>query len=305
MLSSRLPRYKRITPNRPIRVTDRDREIIRLVHRHRFLRSSHFTSLLKGSKQQLLRRLQLLFHHGFLTRPRAQLEYFGRGGSHEIVYGLGNKGATMLQNEGVPFQHLRCNEKNDGIGKIFLEHALVVSDIMVALEIACEANGGITFVDAEALKRLRDGDRTASFRWRARIETGHHLGLIPDRAFALAQDDRTNNSAPSCFFLEADRGTMPVIRKNLSQTSIYRKLLAYEATWKTGTHEQLFGFHRFRVLFVTTSAARLESVVRACSKLKSAHGLFLFCDQATLARCDNIFEAPWKNGRGETSALLR
>jgi hypothetical protein len=33
------------------------------------------------------------------------------------------------------------------------------------------------------------------------------------------------------FFLEADRGTMPVTRWTLSQTSFFRKLLAYEATW--------------------------------------------------------------------------
>ena len=59
-----------------MQLTERDREIIRLVHRHRFLRSSHICSLIPGSPQQLLRRLKLLYHHGFLERPRSQIDYY-------------------------------------------------------------------------------------------------------------------------------------------------------------------------------------------------------------------------------------
>lgn len=303
MSSPRLPRFSRVVLTHPIRITDRDREIIRLVHRHRFLRSSHFTSLVKGSKQQIVRRLQLLFHHGFLTRPRAQLQYFGRGGSHEIVYGLGNKGARMLENEGVQLKHLRLNEKNDGVGKIFLEHALLVSSIMVAVELAAKATGSVAVVHGDALKHIRPGGRPASFSWRVTTQSGDRLGLIPDRVFALTRNEQSGGSGRSYFFFEADRGTMPVFRENLLQTSFFRKLLAYEATWKTGLHEELFGFRRIRVLVVTTSPSRMASLINACSKLKSGHGLFLFCDQLTLECHGNIFKAPWKNGRGDTTSL--
>ena len=50
---------------------------------------------------------------------------------------------------------------------------------------------------------------------------------------------------------------MPVMRNNLSQTSFYRKLRAYEATWSQSIHQTQFGFNRFRVLTVTTSAERI------------------------------------------------
>ncbi|MGD0410154.1 MAG: hypothetical protein ABSC18_00495, partial [Verrucomicrobiota bacterium] len=66
-------------------------------------------------------------------------------------------------------------------------------------------------------------------------------------------------------------------------------LLAYEATWATGLHRFQFGFHRFRVLTVTTSAARVESLVAACSELKRGHGLFLSCDQAAVAQRQLFF----------------
>jgi len=63
----RLPRFSRVPDSiSPMLLTPRDAEIVRLVARHRFLRSTHIISLAGGSPQQLLRRMQLLFHHGYL-----------------------------------------------------------------------------------------------------------------------------------------------------------------------------------------------------------------------------------------------
>src|SRR5260221_6605673 len=62
----RLRRFERAASPAPMELTARDRNIIQLVHRQRFLRSSHFAALMADTSQQLLRRLQLLFHHGFL-----------------------------------------------------------------------------------------------------------------------------------------------------------------------------------------------------------------------------------------------
>jgi hypothetical protein len=63
----------------PMALTQRDRQRVRRVFQHRFLRSTHILSLLGGSRQQILRRLQLLYHHGCLDRPRAQVDYYRRG----------------------------------------------------------------------------------------------------------------------------------------------------------------------------------------------------------------------------------
>ena len=121
MESSRLSRFKRSAAVVPIRLTERDREIIRLVHRHRFLRSTQIMALIGGSSQQLLRRLKLLYHHGFLDRPRAQLDYYHQGGSRHIVYGLGNKGRALLQKEpGVGFRELSRDDETHPAGRIFL-----------------------------------------------------------------------------------------------------------------------------------------------------------------------------------------
>ncbi len=99
MESSRLPRFARASAVAALQITGRDREIIRLVHQHRFLRSSHVIFLVSGSRQQILRRLKLLYHHGYLERPRSQLDYYHKGGSREMVYGLSEKGAALLNQE--------------------------------------------------------------------------------------------------------------------------------------------------------------------------------------------------------------
>ena len=307
MQSPRLPRFKRASAPPPLQITARDREIIQLVHRHRFLRSSHLVTLIADSSQQLLRRLQLLYHHGFLERPRAQLDYYHQGGSRHIVYGIGNKGAAVLQRElGLAFHKIHWGEKNRSVGRIFLEHALLVSDVMVTIELACRETGRIRLLIEDQLPLPTGMSRERQpFKWRANVNSRLKLGIIPDRVFALEFQDDGGNRDLAFFFLEADRGTMPVRRRNLSQTSFYRKLLAYEATWLQSIHRTRFGFHRFRVLTVTTSTERVRSLVEACSQLKSGHGLFLFTDRAFLEKPGDIFASIWQNARhGETTSLL-
>lgn len=290
-----------------MQLTARDRTIIQLVHRHRFLRSSHIVALIGGASQQLLRRLQLLYHHGFLERPRCQIDYFHRGGSRHLVYGVGSKGAAVLNRElGLTLHPSRWSEKNRSVGRVYLDHALLVSDVMVAIELACRERDHVRLLGADelSLPGQRDG-QPQPFRWRVNISGGVRLGVIPDRVFALEYTDQAGTSDRAFFFLEADRGTMPVQRRNLLQTSFYRKLLAYEATWSQSIHRRRFGFHRFRVLTVTTSAERLESLVEACSQLKSGHGLFLFADWAAVKSPGDIFSLIWTTGKqGETTRLL-
>lgn len=307
MESPRLPRFERAPTAAPLQLTARDRSVIQLVHRHRFLRSSHLAALIGGSSQQLLRRFQLLYHHGYLERPRAQLDYYRQGGSHHMVYGLGNKGAALLKREiGTPLIHLRWGEKNRSVGRIYLAHALLVSDVMVTIELACRAQGGVRLIAQDQLS-IPGGtsQEPQSFRWNVNVTSSLKLGVIPDRVFALEYEGPDGQTDRAFFFLEADRGTMPVMRQNLSQTSFYRKLVAYEATWSHSVHRTRFGFHRFRVLTVTTSIVRLRSLVEACSQLKSGHGLFLFADQTILEKPDDILAPLWQTARqGEPASLL-
>ena len=205
----------------------------------------------------------------------------------------------LKQEPGVAFRELSWGEKNRAVGRMFLEHALLVSDVMVTIELACRERGIRLVTERELVLP----GKHQPFRWRVNIHNHLKLGVIPDRVFALEFPDASGNSQRAYFFLEADRGTMPVTRRNLSQTSFYRKLLAYEATWAQNLHRIHFGFHRFRVLAVTTSTARVKSLVDACSQLERGHGLFLFADQTILS--GDMFSSILQTGKpGETGSLL-
>jgi hypothetical protein len=224
-----------------------------------------------------------------------------------MVYGLGNKGAAFLRGERTaPLGHIRWGEKNRAVGRIFLEHALLVSDVMVAMELACHKTGQIQLLtEQEITPPGAVSQQVQSFRWNVTVNNNLKLGIIPDRVFAIDYPDQRGNRERAFFFLEADRGTMPVIRANLAQTSFYRKLLAYEATWSQSVHRSRFGFHRFRVITITKSKERVKTLVDACSRLKHAHGLFLFADRTVLDEPNLISSPMWKTGRpGEVVSLL-
>ncbi|MEI8288163.1 MAG: replication-relaxation family protein [Verrucomicrobiota bacterium] len=295
-MEKRLPRFVRATVAQ-MQLTDRDRTIIRLVHRHRFLSSRQIIALVGDSQLQVLRRLKLLYHHGFLERPRAQLQYYDTPGTRPIVYGLSTKGRIMLKQE--LGDSSLWSEKNHAIGQVFLEHALLVSETMVSIELACQKHGIRLLYEDE----LDLPVQKQPFQWRVKIQGSMNLGVIPDRVFAIEYQNQAGQVERAYFFLEADRGTMPVVRKQLTQTSFRRKLLAYEATWINKVHQRHLGIHHFRALTVTTIVARVQSLLLACSQLKRGHGLFLFADTSALEK--DIFSPVWRNGKtGKLSPLL-
>lgn len=305
---TRRPRFER-APIRPMVLTPRDREILRAVHRHRLLRSTHLVTLTGGSRQATLRRLQLLFHHGYLDRSPMQLDWYARG-SEPLVYALGNRGAEVLETEGgVRRGGVRWDTKNRNLSRVFLHHTLAVSEVMVAFEAACQSREGVRFIPPEEIlagapaetRRLR-----LPFRWQVEVRVEgkpHCLGVEPDRVFALRFEDAPENRQRTFFFLEADRGTMPVIRKGLGQTSFLRKILAYQETWRQGVHRTHLGIPSFRVLTITTNRERVKHLVTACRSISGGGSrLFLFTDRESFGR-GNILAQEWINGRGEVVCL--
>jgi hypothetical protein len=298
----RNPRFERATLP-AMRITSRDLALIRSVHRHRFLRSPQLQALAGGSPAGVLRRLQLLFHHGYLDRPRAQLEWYAAG-SEPLVYALGDKGADLLaEADGIPRGTIRWGEKNQRAGRVFLHHALLVAEVMVAVEQSVRRHEGVRLISAEEIwagAPETTRKKRQPFAWRVKFPGGGvYLGVIPDQIFGLECGGRQ-----LFFFLEADRGTMPVSRRGLRQTSIRRKLLAYHETWRQGLHRRLFGIGNFRVLTVTTSSERVGQLVAANREVTPGGSrLFLFA-HAGARRDQDILAHGWTNGRGEAMRIL-
>lgn len=299
----RKKRFRR-EPEGRLQVTERDLDILRQVFRHRFLRSTHLQALMGGG-QGLLRRLAELYHHAFLDRPREPIEFYAHAGSKPMVYALGNHGADLLsQHGGVPRGKIDWTAKNRTIGPLFLDHTLLVADVMVALELACRTNGRVRLLDPdELLARAPAGTRRRKnpCQWAVTCRYQNEpvtLGVAPDALFGLQYLDRPEGRNRAYFFLEADRATMPIVRANVRQTSFFRKLTAYYETWKQGIHTEVYGIQNFRVLTVTTSPERVENLIRANRALNDGKGskLFLFTDEAALRAAPDLLSLDWRNG---------
>lgn len=301
--SGRKPRFKRV-PVENIVLTERDIGILRHVFRHRFLRSSHIAALIGGSRQMILRRLQLLYHHGYLDRPMEQLLSYHYEGSKPLAYGLGNKGADVLARDAdIPRGKINWTAKNKAAGPIFLEHTLLIADVMVAIEAACQQHGRVRIIEPdEILAQAPEATRRKRnpLGWQVDLAgqgEHHRLGVIPDKFFGLHYLDRPEGRNRAYFCLEADRATMPVMRTNLRQTSFYRKLLAYYETWNRGLHTELYNIKNFRVLTVTSSADRVRNLIEAnrAATLGKGSKVFLFGDELSLRTADPL-HYPWRDG---------
>jgi hypothetical protein len=307
--SRRRPRFHRVEDSPSFQLTERDVEIVRQVAHHRFLRSTHLSQLQNASHKKICERLTPLYHAGFLDRPRAQLEYHVRGGgSAHLVYALGNRGAQLLTaRDGSGYSNVDWTHKNNETGREFIQHTLAISDVRVALIVACAAHQSVSFQHREqlfeTLPAQTQSDRNP-WAWRVGVrhrEAFHQVGLIPDYVFALLLPDGRRRP----FVIECDRGTMPVERSSLDQTSILRKFLAYETGRLQGLHTNRFNWKNFRVLTVTGGFERvnnMRSLITRTPVLKNSP-LFLFADHATLLQT-NILTHPWLDASGKPHSLI-
>jgi len=304
------PRRVRSGDPPPFQITGRDRDIILLVARYRFLNSHQIRKLVSGSDKNISNRLKALFEHRYLDRPQCQYDYYRPGGgSSAIAYALADRGANLLvQSEQLSQGQRVCwTHKNNQVGRPFLEHSLAIADLAVALNVATQLDDDVNLIDGSTLlENLPEETRQRQKPYRLNVAltyqgTRHNIGVEPDYAFSLTNAKLRRRA----FFLaEVDRGTMPVERYDLKQTSILRKLLAYQTLWKARRHLKAFGWRNFRVLFITTSTERAENMRTAMNSHALTRGspLFLFADKDELYS-SNILAHEWQDGEGKKHRL--
>lgn len=308
--SLRRPRFRRAAHPPAFQLTDDDIAIVRQLARHRFLRSTHIAALVGRSVDRTNDRLSRLFHAGYLDRPRAQLDYYPTSGSAPMVYALADRGARLLiDRDGVDFANVEWSRKNREAGRPFIEHQLEIMDFYVALQCAAQARDDVRFIHPdEMVASFPDQSFGERNPFALRVRISHHglcydLGVIPDLVFGLRLADGSRRQ----FVVEIDRGTMPVSRSDIRQTSIERKMRSYLAAHKAKQHRRQFGWQSFRVLIVTTDKFRMQSMTATAKRVSIGHGpgasLFLFA-----ARQDSCWGSPfalsWRDGADREVRLI-
>lgn len=270
-------------------LSDRDIQIFRTLARYRYLRSNYLHMFAGGaSVTRFKERLGDLFHEGFLDRPEQQWQ-FAEARCRPVVHALGRRARPLLQESGwgvadAGFERTACRQ---------FAHALMASESLASIELATMEQPGVRFIPAaEILSRAPDSTRHADRPLRLPSRDG---GVIPDGVFGL-EYQLAGKNAYRFFALEADRGTMPVSRADRRQTSFAAKVVAYRRVLGDGVHKRHWGISRLLVLTVTTSEARLGSMLDVVNAGASDSAAFLFRvlrPDETLSPSKALLSEPW------------
>ena len=282
-------------PAKRVAIQPRDLEIFQNLADYRFLDSSHLLALHPsgGGAGYHLRRLQHLFHLGFVDRPPSQLSYYRTRG--KMIYALGGKGAAAIWDEKPELKRkIDWGQKNREVKFPFLDHALMVSDFRVALNLA-----------------LRDSRQTKLATWKHGEDLKDYVFLrdaggyrrktpvVPDGFFTIEAGDYRSH-----FFLEADRSTMTTER-------FLRKIAAYWEWRKLKAHEKKHGIKGFRVLTLTLSPERRDNLLKASRELvnknkKEGSGVFWFaCSKDfNFANPKSVLDSIWLTTKDDAKHYL-
>ena len=205
---------------------ERDRHLLRELGTLRIVdRNQAKTVAGFGSDSRTNRRLRTLTDAGLLKRFFLGTRVAGQ----KAIYSLSQKGALLV---GVPHRGLQRRKEESLVADFFVEHQLTVNEIYCALKYQAALPLGVTLVEWQAFYRpVAPGSR-----------------LIPDGYFVLRSRLRAIAA-----FVEVDLGH--------ERRAVWReKVRTYSDFAVSGEYERRCGNKQFRVLVITTTERRLESL---------------------------------------------
>ncbi len=264
----RLPKFTRAKHSwrPPLVLQERDLAFLQAAADYRLLSTPQYHLLFPESRDAVYRRLQLLFHHGYLDRLNGDP-------TKPMVYGLASRGAEILVERG----HLQdigdWRKKNQELQDRYIAHQTMITNFRIALTLAVRERSDVRllFFRRESLE-LRDRV-TATHNGRRQS-----LPINPDGFFGLQFPNLPEGRNRAFFFLEADRSTM-------TRERFLQKLVGYWEWYSQGGQTRKHGIRTFRVLTVTKSEERLASLLHAAGEageLREGLRLFWFTSEERL-----------------------
>lgn len=262
------------------RPTDRDVEIFKLLVRFRYLPSDYIHAFVGGSEKALSHRLNLLSRKPnlYLARPQQQRQC-ADANYRRLIYELDERGSRLLREHGLPFPP-KTYRRN-------FAHELMIAQITASIELGTRANTNIRLItwpeiltNGNTPQATRDSAAPSTIRVAYILRREQRCDEITADGHPFGLERTIDGNRSYLFFpgIEADCGTEPVDATDTDRSSIGKKFAAYMAIAEQGVHRTHFGFPNFFVPFITTSAARLASMIELVNRLTGGRGakIFLF-----------------------------
>lgn len=314
MTIKRKSRIKRSRKAISLELTSRDVKIIEALAYYRFLTVEHLAIITNtSSRTSLNRRLRQLFDAAYVDRPNAQFQAMAYSDKRPMVYALGNQGAEFISNSfQLPLFDGDWTEKNRRVKEKFVAHTLGIADFMIAIEHDLEQHERYRIVRRDEL--LAGAPQATAhaknpFAWLTRFtwnQERHNMSIVPDAIFAIEDTSRPAGSNRMNFFVEIDKGTMPVDRRDIKQTSFLRKMYSYADTFERKLHTERFGMSNFRVLTIAKSHQRIMTIQKVYQReitTLAPASLFIFGTIEQLADYGGL-HLPYVKANGEQVSLV-
>ena len=313
-------------PRHPIVINDLDVELFLHLDEYRWLHSHHLVDFSGRNKTAVYRRLNRLYHAGYIDRIKNPTNYYPGPGSEPYYLALDNEGARILEvTRGIPYRDRRPAIKNlktppsreeTRRRRVYnLTHDMLIPSTVTAFIRATRGSSTEVIQRRAIIEKLslsRDQD-TKPFSWVVPVTHNHIadvVGVSPDTVLALHYTELAEGRNRAYLFPEIDTGSEDVYNNDLSVSSIYRKFLAYCGTYEHGLNEKYFAIRSFRVPFLIPDEKRLQEIVRMVERhgvrqLKSfSPRMYIFNYHSVLAPAMDILTG-WVDLNGEEVVLKR
>ena len=258
----------------PIRISERDQQLLRKLSEYRLLSTEQIRFLLYPSISRARKRVLQLYRHGLLARFSRPVR-LGEGSS-QFLHRPSRKGESLINASSTPRKR-RARVMSETQG----EHALLINDFRIALELACKSKDDMS---VEFWKVDRETKLIVPVIVRRRLE---NVPLVPDAYFGLRIQDRD-----FFYMLEIDRGTAPLSR-------IKAKLAAYLSFWQSKSLLSQLKVPTFRLLWITSGRQRLQNLLNVVKVMAAKYPrtdiLFLMTqEQVRLNQPETILGKIWR-----------
>jgi hypothetical protein len=213
-----------------------------------------------------------------LARPHQQRA--NANANHQrLIYELDERGSRTLRDSGLPFLP-KSYHRN-------FAHELMVAELTASIELGVIASRHIKLVtwpeilgstSTPTATREADNPHAIPITFSVRDQQIRTHVYADARPFGLQRTIDNRNTYLFFPGIEADCASEPILASDFERSSIYKKFAAYSAIVDQSVYKSHFGFPNFFVPVISTSIARMQSMMSLLGQITEGRGskIFLF-----------------------------